>query len=323
MVSKSVGTKAPNTSGMQGQPRKRKNHFEPARDIPRYLLILPALVLLIVFSYGPIYGIVIAFQDFSVYKGIFGSEFVGLKYFKMFLSSANFWLVLRNTLMINLQQLIFGLPFPVIFALMLNEIQSKVFKRTIQTISYLPHFISWVVVASIVSSILSPTTGVVNVVMKNVFGMEPVYFLSKSQYFQGILVGSSVWKNFGMAAVYYIATLSGIDPCLYEAARIDGANRWKQTLHVTIPGILPMFVLLMVLNVGKLVSIGFEQVYLLYNPSVYEVGDVISTYTYRLGIEHNQFSMTTAVGVAQSVVNFILVMTANKVAKMTVGYHMW
>lgn len=308
------------------KPRRKegKLYFKGSRDIPRFLLILPALALILVFNYGPIYGIIIAFQDYSPYKGITGSTFVGFKYFETFLKDENFWRVMRNTIVINFYQLIFGMPVPVIFALLLNEVKSAFFKRTVQTISYLPHFISWVVVASIVNSILSPTSGIVNGILVNVFGFEePIYFLVKEQFFRTILVASNVWKGFGMGAVYYLAALSSIDPQLYEAAKIDGANKWKQTLYITFPGILPIFVLLFILNVGSMISIGFEQVFLLYNPLVYDVGDVISTYTYRLGIVQTQYSLTTAIGLSQSVVNFILVYTANRTSKKLVGFSMW
>ena len=303
--------------------REGRLRFRASRDIPRYFLLLPTLILILVFNYGPIYGILIAFQDFSPYKEIAGSSFIGFKHFSYFLTDENFWRVMRNTIIINFYQLIFGMPVPVVFALLLNEVKNSFCKRIVQTISYLPHFISWVVVASIVSSVLSPTTGIVNGFLQNVFGMEPVYFLAKEQYFRIILVSSSIWKGFGMSAVYYLAALTSIDPQLYEAAKIDGANKWRQTLHITLPGIAPIFVLLFILQIGSMISIGFEQIFLLYNPLVYDVGDVISTYTYRLGIIQTQYSLTTAIGLTQSVVNFIFVYTANRTAKNIVGFSMW
>jgi len=307
------------------RPVRRKNlQFRAGRDIPRYLLILPAFLLILIFNYGPIYGIIMAFQDFSPYKGITGSNFVGLEHFRYFLMDPNFWRVMGNTIIINFYQLVFGMPIPVIFALMLNEVRHMAFKRTIQTISYLPHFISWVVAASFVSAVLNPSTGIVNSMLINVFGLEkPIYFLVKEQYFRTILVSTNIWKGFGMSAVYYLAALTSIDPQLYEAARIDGANRWKQILYITLPGIAPIFTLLLILNIGSMITIGFEQIFLLYSPTVYNVGDVISTYVYRLGLVQTQYSLTTAIGLSQSVINFVMVMTANITARKLVGYALW
>lgn len=189
--------------------------------------------------------------------------------------------------------------------------------------SYLPHFISWVVAASIVTSVLSPSTGVINIILKNIFHIEPIFFLAKKEYFRSIVVLSAIWKGFGMSAVYYLSALSSIDPGLYEAAYIDGAGKFRQTLHITLPGIKTIAVVLLVLNVGSIVTIGFEQIFLLYNPAVYDVGDVISTYTYRLGIEETRYSLTSAIGLTQSIVNFILVMAANRIAKAFAGWSLW
>ena len=307
-----------------GLIRKSRIRFKASRDVPRYLLVLPALALLLVFCYGPMYGIIIAFQDYSPYRGVFGSDFVGFKYFENFLKDENFWRVMGNTLIINFYELIFATPVPIIFSLLLNELRNSKLKKTVQTISYLPHFVSWVVVASIVNTILSPTSGIVNVCLQSIFKMdEPIYFLAKSGYFRTILIVTSIWKGFGMSAVYYLAALAGIDPQLYEAAKIDGAGKWKQMLHITLPGILPIFTLLFILNIGGMISIGFERVFLMYNPLVYEVGDVISTYVYRMGIVNSQFSRTTAIGFSQSVVNFLLVYFANRLSKKFVGFAMW
>jgi len=300
-----------------------KIRFKANRDIPIYLLLSPALILLLVFHYIPIYGISMAFETFSPYKGILGSKWVGLKNFEYFLVDSNFWRVMRNTLVINFYTLILGFPAPLILALLLNEVTKKVYKRVVQTISYLPYFISWVVVSGIIFNILSPQNGVVNVVLHNVFGTQPIHFLGKQEYFRSIIVISGIWKSIGMSSVYYLASLTSIDPQLYEAAKIDGANRWKQTLHVTLPGILPITVVLFILQIGHMVSIGFDQIFLLYNPVVYDVGDVISTYTYRLGLEQMQYSLTTAIGLTQSVVNFILVFSANKLSKKFAGFSMW
>lgn len=314
------------------QKRKRKESYPEAnvklkfnanRDIPVYLLILPAALLLFVFHYLPIYGIVISFQDFSPFKGVLNSNWVGLKNFEHFLADSNFWRVFKNTIIINLLQIIIGFPIPVMFAIFLNELWSNRFKKVVQTVSYLPHFVSWVVAASIITSALSPSSGLINKFLEGAFGIEPIYFLAKEEYFRVIIVISNVWKELGMQSVYYIAALASIDTELYEAAKMDGAGKIKQTIHITLPGLRSIIIVLLVLKIGRMVTIGFEQIFLLYNPLVYDVGDVISTYTYRLGIEQTRYSLTSAIGVTQSVVNFILVYAANKAARKIAGWSLW
>lgn len=302
---------------------KEGRGFRKGRDLPVYFLLLPGLLLLLVFNYIPLFGLVIAFKNFIPFKGILASDWVGLKNFEYFLTDDKFWQVFKNTIEINLLQIIFAFPVPIIFALLLNEVWSVKFKKVVQTVSYLPHFISWVVAAGIFTSMLQPTTGIVNMLLKNVLGMEPVHFLAIAEYFRPILIITGVWKGFGMSAVYYLAALSSIDQQLYEAARIDGAGKLKQTWYITLPGIKSITIVLLVLQVGSLVTIGFEQIFLMYNPLLYGVGDVISTYTYRLGIEQTRFSLTTAIGLTQSVVNFILVYAANRAAKLIAGWSLW
>ncbi len=303
--------------------KRDKMSFLPSRDVPIYFLLAPAVLLLLIFHYVPIYGIIIAFQNYSPFKGILESDWVGFYHFKKFLTDVSFWRVMRNTIIINIYSLIFSFPAPIIFALLLNEIDKIKFKKVVQTISYLPYFISWVVTASIVISILSPTTGIVNIALNKLFGMEPIYFMTKKEYFRTILITTGIWKGIGMSSVYYIAAINGIDPTLYEAAIIDGANRWRQTIHITLPGLSSIITVLLLLQIGSLVTIGFEQVFLLYNPLVYEVADVISTYTYRLGLVESQFSLTTAIGFTQSIVNFSLLYVANRTARKLAGWSMW
>ena len=312
------------TAASVGKERlKRRRRAKLRRSAWVWLMFAPAIGLLLVFHYFPIYGIVMAFEDYSPFRGFLGSKWVGLQHFRRFLTDENYWRVMRNTIVINLYQLIFGFPFPILFALMLNELWSNRSKRVMQTFSYLPHFISWVVVASIVTELLSPTTGLVNMVLTRVFGMEPIYLLIKQRYFRTILVVSGIWKTFGMSSVYYIAALSGIDTELYEAAAIDGAGKLRQTWHITLPGLRNIIIVLLVLRIGNMITIGFEQVFLLYNPLVYDVGDVISTYTYRLGIESTQFSYTAAIGVTQNIVNFLLVYSANRLSRAMAGWSLW
>jgi putative aldouronate transport system permease protein len=293
------------------------------KSIPILSLLFPAMLLLLIFNYAPIFGITIAFKEYSPFTGILKSKWAGLRYFRAFLTDEKYWNVMRNTLLLNIYQILFGFPFPIIFALFLNEIKSNKLKKSIQTISYLPHFVSWVVVASMVTAILSPSTGIVNAVIKNILNREEVYFLAKIKYFRTIVVAASIWKGFGMSSVYYIASLASIDQELYQAASIDGAGRLKQTWHITLPSLRNIIIVLLVLELGSIINIGFEKVYLLYNPLVYEVGDVISTYTYRLGIEKVQYSLTTAIGLTQSLVNFLLVYSANRFSRRLVGWSLW
>ncbi len=303
--------------------KSAKIRFKTSRDIPIYLLILPAFLLLVVFHYIPIYGIIMGFQKFSPFKGIMHSEWVGLKNFQYFITDENFWRVMRNTIVINIYQLVMGFPVPIAFAIFLNELTMTRYKKFVQTVSYLPYFISWVVAAGIVVSVLSPDGGLLNNALQRCFGIEPVYFITKEKYFRSIVVLSNIWKGFGMSAVYYLAALTSIDQCLYEAARIDGAGRMKQIWHITLPGIKTIAIVLLVLQIGSIMNIGFEQIFLLYNPIVYNVGDVISTYTYRLGIEQARYSLTTAIGFTQSVVNFILVYSANMLSRKVAGWSLW
>lgn len=297
--------------------------FQANRDVPLYIMLLPALAILFTFVYIPIYGVSIAFQNFSPFKGYLNSDWVGFEHFRYFLTDRTFWMVMRNTITLNLYGIFWGFPAPIIFALLLNEIQRTKVKKSIQTISYLPYFVSWVVAASIITSVLSPATGIVNRIMVNVFGMEPVFFLTKTEYFRSIIVAADIWKGIGMGAVYYISAITQVDQELYEAAKIDGAGRLKQTWHITLPGISGIITVLLVLRIGSMITIGFENIFLLYNPVVYSVADVISTYTYRLGIEGAQFSRTSAIGLTQSIVNFILVYTANRAARKLAGWSLW
>lgn len=283
-----------------------------------YALFAPTAILLIVFNYIPIYGIIIAFKDYSVFKGIMESDWVGLTHFKYFLNDDKFWIILRNTLVINFYDLLFGFSAPIIFALLANELYSKKFKRSMQTISYLPHFLSWIVVSGIFYSILSPQSGLFNHFL-GWFGFEPIYFMTEPRLFRGLLVFAEIWKNVGWAAILYFAVIAGIDTNLYEAAWIDGASRWRQVIHITIPHMVPMIMLLFLLRLAGIFDVGFERVFLMQNPLVYDVSDVISTYVYRVGLEQSQFSLTTAIGLTQSLLAFLLLITSNRLAKKFTG----
>ena len=306
-----------------GNRKRVRLQFRASRDIPIYLLLLPGFLLVLVFCYFPMYGVIIAFENYSPYKGIFGSPFVGFEHFLFFLTDEGFWEVFRNTVIISLYYLIFSFPAPIIFALSLNEIHVSMLKRITQTISYLPYFVSWVVVSSLAINILSPESGLVNLFLNQVFGMEPQYFLGESRFFRGVLTVTAVWKDIGINSVYYLATLSTVDPQLYEAAEIDGANLFQKIRFISVPSLRYIATILFLLQIGNVLNVNFEQVFLLSTPLVYDVGDVISTYTYRLGIAQAQFSKTTAIGLTQSVINFALVYTANAASRKWAGWSMW
>ena len=288
-----------------------------------HLMIWIPLVFILVFNYVPMFtGFSIAFKDYQPALGIAGSEWVGLKHFKTIFMTDDTLRALRNTLIIAVMKIIGNLIIPLVFALLLNEIRLKWFKRMTQTITYLPYFISWIILAGILTNILKTDGGLINRVVE-ALGHEPIFFLGDNDTFRWTLVISDVWKNFGYNAIVYLAALTGIDPSLYEAASIDGAGRWKQTLHVTIPGISMFIVLMTILSIGNILNAGFDQVFNLYNVSVYESGDIIDTLVYRLGIQQQQYSFSTAVGLFQSLVSFILIAGSNKLADKFAGYRVF
>jgi putative aldouronate transport system permease protein len=279
-----------------------------------YWMALPVVLYFLLFKYVPMYGAIIAFKDFTVGQGIWGSDWVGFKHFSDFFNSYYFWRILGNTLILSLYQLLFGFPAPILLALLLNELKSEIFKRSVQTISYIPHFISIVVICGMVVD-FSARDGLFNTIIE-FFGGQSSALLSEPGNFRTIYTASSVWQELGFSTIIYLAALSAINPELFDAAKVDGASRIRQVWHITLPGIIPMIVILLILRIGGLMEIGFEKIILLYNPNVYETADVISTFVYRKGIsESTQFSYTTAVGLFQSVVNFILLLSANRLSK--------
>lgn len=286
-----------------------------------YLMILPVLIYFTIFMYIPMYGASIAFKNFIPSKGILGSEWIGFDHFTRFFDSIYFTRVLKNTLLISLNSLGWGFPAPIILALLLNEIRSKWFKSTIQTITYLPHFISLVVIIGLLKQ-FTVSTGLLNDIIA-FFGGDRVPLLQRPEYFRTIYVTSEIWQTIGWSSIIYLAALSGIDQEQYEAARIDGANRWKQMLHVTLPGIQSTIIILLILRMGSLFSVGFEKIILMYNPSTYEVADVISSYVYRSGILEMNFSYSAAVGLFNSLMNFILLVVANQLSKRFSETSLW
>ena len=287
-----------------------------------YLILLPFILWYAVFMFKPMYGMIIAFKDYSLFRGISGSEWVGLKNFKDFLTSPYFYVTLKNTLMLNVYSLFLEFPFAILLALMLNEVKNKYFKTIVQTASFIPYFIAIVVATGITINILSPSTGVINVFLEKL-GFERVYFLAKPEFFRGIFTGMNMWKSTGFNAVIYLAALTAVDEQLYEAARIDGANKFKQLRHITIPAIIPTIVVMLVLKVGSMLNVAFETVLLLYQPATYETADVISTYVYRTGMLMQDFGLATAVGIFNAVVGFILVYSANKWSKKVTQSSLW
>lgn len=276
-----------------------------------YLMILPFLIFLLIFNYAPMYGLTLAFKDFRVLDGIMGSPWAGLKYFERLFSGFSFKQVLNNTIVISLMNLFFGWPVPIILAIFICEIGNERVRKTFQTISYLPHFISWVIAASLIEEMLS-LTGPINTIIQNLGG-NAVYFMADSRYFRWILVLTGIWKGCGWSSIIYISAIMGIDQDLYEAARIDGASKLQEIWHITLPGIRSTIITLFIMKVGGLLSDNFDQIYNLYSPSVYSVGDVIGTYTYRQGIIENNYSYATAAGLFQNVVGFMLVLISNYV----------
>lgn len=291
------------------------------RDKYLYLLLLPGLILYLLFCYYPMYGLIIAFKDFNPMDGIWGSAWVGLKHLEKFFSSIFFSRLLTNTVLLSLYNLIVGFPIPIIFALLLNEVKPGIFKKVTQTVSYLPHFISIVVIVGLLNIVFSPT-GIVPETLTNAFGSSPS-FLSDPQWFRTMYVGSEVWQHFGWNSIIYLAALSGIDPGLYEAAKIDGASRFKQVLYITLPGIAPTIVTLLILNSGSLLSVGFEKIILMYSPSTYSTADVIATYTYRVGLLQSQYSFGVAVGLFNSVANCIILVLVNGISRKLADTSLW
>lgn len=285
-------------------------------------MMIPGLAFLILFKYVPMYGLTIAFQDFNIFAGITGSEWVGWANFQKLLGSSEFYQVFTNTLLISIYKLVFQFPIPILFAILLNEMRSMFVKRTIQTVIYLPHFLSWVVVSGLFVSILSTPGGLLNQVIQ-ALGGEPIAFMMEKSFFRSVVVTSNIWKDAGYGAIVYIAAISGIDQEIYEAARVDGAGRIRQIIHITIPGLASTIVLMFILRLGQLLNAGTEQILMMYNPVVYEVGDVIGTYVYRMGIGKMDYSFSTAVGLFESVVGFILLMSGNFLCRKLVNRSIW
>ncbi len=287
-----------------------------------YILLVPGLIFLFLFKYAPMYGIVIAFQDFNIFDGISGSKWVGLEQFSKLIKSEEFIQVFLNTMLISMYKIVLLFPIPIVVALLLNEIRRMFFKRTVQTIIYLPHFLSWVIISGLFINILSPSGGLINQMIAWL-GMEPISFLLDNDFFRSVVVFTAGWKEVGWNAIIFIAAISGIEQEQYEAAAIDGAGRIKQMWYITLPGILPTIVLMFILRIGHLLDAGTEQILTLYNPVVYQTGDVIGTYVYRIGLGKMDYSFSTAVGLFNSVVGFLLIVFGNMLSKKLLQRSIW
>lgn len=286
-----------------------------------YLMVLPVILFYILFHYKPMYGAIIAFKQYTPAKGVWGSPWVGFDHFIRFFKSHTFWRVFKNTFLISFYDLIFGFPAPIILALLLNEITNKRFKKSVQTISYLPHFISLVVVAGMIKD-FTVTDGIVNDIIEY-FGGKRIPILQKPEYFRPVYIISSIWQGIGWGSIIYLAALGGISQELYEAAMIDGAGRFKQTIHITLPGIAPTIIIMLILRIGQLMSVGYEKIILLYNPATYKTADVISSYVYRVGLLEFSWSYSAAVGLFNSVINFSLIVFANWFSRRVGDTSLW
>jgi len=292
--------------------KEKKKWF--SRDQLFFLgMILPGIIFILIFSYGPMFGLLMAFQDYVPAKGVFGSEFVGFEHFRYLFSLPDIFLVTKNTIFIAFWKIVFNTIVPILFAILLNEVRVKWMKRSIQTIVYLPHFLSWVILASVVVNLFS-LDGTVNQILQN-FGVEPLNFLGSNQLFPRLLIGTDVWKSFGYSSIVYLAAITSIDPGLYEAATMDGASWSKKVWHVTLPGMMPFILLMTILSLPNILNAGFDQIYNLYSPVVYQTGDIIDTYVYRIGLIGRDYSLGTAVGLVKSVIGLFLIWSSNKIAE--------
>lgn len=292
------------------------------RDQTYVLLLAPVLIYYILFKYVPMFGISVSFLDYNMFKGFWASPWVGFKHYKIFFENRDALVIIKNTILLGGYNLFFGFPAPIILALLLNELRSSIYKRFVQTVSYLPHFLSSVVVSSMIVMLLSPSTGWISHAMQGL-GLPTIDFLQQADWFRTIYISSEVWQQVGWGSIIYLAALTTIDPQLYEASKMDGAGRWKQTLHVSLPGIAPAIVILFILQIGHVLEIGFEKVFLLSNAATYDTSDVIATYVYRVGIIQGGFSYATAIDLFMGVIGFLLVYISNKISRRLGETSLW
>lgn len=296
------------------------DHFR--REWQIYAMLLPTIIWFIVFLYKPMYGLQIAFKDYSIFRGVQGSPWVGWEHFQTLFGNDQFIRAVKNTITISFYNLLFGFPAPIILALMFNEVMNATYKRTAQTIVYLPHFISSVIIAGIVITAFAPTGGIINVVM-GWFGLDSVYFLTRPEWFRPIFVGTGIWQEAGFGSIVFLAAIAGVNPSLYESAVVDGANRWQMMWKITIPSILPTILIMLIIRIGNVMEVSFELVILLYQPATYETADVVNTWVYRQGLQSGQYDLAAAAGLFNAVVAFVLVMTANTLSRRFSRTSLW
>lgn len=304
------------------EKRARKTLGRMYKDRYLYLMMFPVLVFFFIFKYIPMYGTIIAFKDFRFVDGIMGSEFVGLKHFIRLFSSEDFYRIFANTLLLNVYNVIFSFPVPIILAILLNEVRNRWFKKSIQSILYIPHFISWVVLGGIIINILSPSSGVINQILK-ACGAEPIYFMRSSFWWIVVFVCSTIWQTAGWGTIVYLAAITSIDAEQYDAAVIDGANKWQQITKITLPSIRGTIAIMLILRMGQMLDVGFEQIYMLQNDAVLNVSDVISTYEYRVGLEGMQYSYTAALGLFKGLIGLILITSTNYIVRRLGENGLW
>lgn len=287
-----------------------------------FIMFVPAIIYFFVFKYVPMYGVTLAFKDYNISKGIMGSEWIGLEHFEKLMRTSTFTRSVRNTIIISFGKILFGFPAPIILALLLNEVRNLKFKKVVQTISYMPHFLSWVILAGVFNQFFSPSTGVINYII-GLFGVEPIYFTASNDWFRTVVIGTDVWQGVGWGTVVYIAAISGISPEYYEAAECDGATRFQKIFRITLPLLAPTIAVLFILRVGGILDAGFDQIFNMYNQAVYETGDIIDTYVYRVGMGSMQYDRATAVGLFKNAIGFCLVVITNFVSKKLSGSGVW
>ncbi len=292
------------------------------REWQLYVMLIPTILWLVIFLYKPMYGLQIAFKDYSIFRGVAGSPWVGLEHFQTLFGNDQFLRALKNTIIISFYSLLFGFPMPILLALMFNEILNQTFKKTAQTIVYLPHFISSVIIAGIVITAFSPSAGIVNTFL-GWLGIDSIYFLTKPEWFRPIFVGTGIWQEAGFQSIVYLAAIAGVSPTLYESAVVDGASRWQMMWKITIPSIMPTIIIMLIIRIGNILEVSFEMIILLYQPATYETADVVNTFIYRQGLQGGQYDFAAAAGLFNAVVAFVLVMTANTISKRYSRTSLW
>lgn len=292
------------------------------REWQLYVMLLPTIIWLLVFLYKPMYGLQIAFKDYSIFRGVAGSPWIGFEHFETLFNNDQFLRALKNTIIMSAYGLLFGFPVPILLALMFNEVLNQTFKKTAQTIVYLPHFISSVIIAGIVITAFSPSAGIVNTIL-GWFGVDSIYFLTKPEWFRPIFIGTGIWQEAGFQSIVYLAAIAGVSPTLYESAVVDGASRWQMIWKITVPSILPTIIIMLIIRIGNILEISFEMIILLYQPATYETADVVNTFIYRQGLQGGQYDFAAAAGLFNAVVAFVLVMTANTISKRYSRTSLW